>query len=87
MAEIFARMAKDKLHPIDLYVIDKVREMRNEREISQVKLAYLLDVSPGFIGDVESNKRVTKYSLKQINQLAEIFECSPKDFLPEKPIR
>lgn len=80
-------MAGKKLHSIDLFVIDKVKEMRQQKGLSQRELAYLLDMSPGFIGDIESGKRFAKYNLKHINKLAEIFECSPKDFLPEKPCK
>ena len=67
---------------IELFVISKVREYRNKLGISQSDLAFRLDVSPGFIGKVESNNSPSKYNLKHINKLAEIFNCSPKDFLP-----
>jgi transcriptional regulator with XRE-family HTH domain len=76
-----------KLSPIDQYFIDKFREMRKENNLSHTSLAYLLDMSPGYIGDAESGKRGAKYNLKHINKLAEILECSPKDFLPGKPIK
>ncbi|MEC3876027.1 helix-turn-helix domain-containing protein [Chryseobacterium salviniae] len=72
------------LEPIEQYVIDIVRKMRLEKKISQKELAYSLDLSIGFIGDVESYKSRAKYNLSHINRLAEIFECSPKDFLPEQ---
>lgn len=72
------------LEPIEQYVIDVVRKMRLEKKISQKELAYSLDLSIGFIGDVESYKSRAKYNLSHINRLAEIFECSPKDFLPEQ---
>ncbi|WP_324757774.1 helix-turn-helix domain-containing protein [Sphingobacterium thalpophilum] len=68
---------------IELYVIRKVKLMREERGISQARLAYLLDLSIGFIGHVESPKYPAKYNLNHLNKLAKIFECSPKDFLPE----
>jgi transcriptional regulator with XRE-family HTH domain len=71
---------------IEQFVIDKVREMRIEKGYSQRDLAHLLDLSIGFIGDVESSKSRAKYNLNHINKLAELFECSPKDFLPDNPI-
>lgn len=74
---------KSLLEPIEQYVIDIVRKMRLERKISQKELAYSLDLSIGFIGDVESSKSRAKYNLSHINKLAEIFECSPRDFLPQ----
>ncbi|MDC8099157.1 helix-turn-helix domain-containing protein [Chryseobacterium rhizosphaerae] len=72
------------LEPIEQYVIDTVRRMRMNKKISQKDLAYSLDLSIGFIGDVESYKSRAKYNLSHINRLAEVFDCSPKDFLPEQ---
>jgi transcriptional regulator with XRE-family HTH domain len=74
------------LEPIEQHVIDTVRRMRVEMGYSQKELAFMLDLSIGFIGDVESSKGRAKYNLSHINKLAEVFECSPKDFLPEKPL-
>jgi transcriptional regulator with XRE-family HTH domain len=68
--------------PIEQYVIDKVKEMRVARGFSQFELACLMNVSDGFIGKIESTKYATKYNLNHINRLSEIFDCSPKDFLP-----
>lgn len=72
---------------IEQYVIDTVKRLRTEKGISQKELAYLLDLSIGFIGDIESPKSRAKYNLNHINKLAEIFECSPKDFLPSDPLK
>ncbi|HVZ95446.1 MAG TPA: helix-turn-helix transcriptional regulator [Chitinophagaceae bacterium] len=69
---------------IELYVINTVKEKRIKKGWSQRELAYRLDVSIGFIGDVENPRRRAKYNLNHINRLAEIFDCSPRDFLPEK---
>lgn len=79
-------MKKAEITAIDQYVIDKVREMRKEKGISQRELANLLDMSYGFIGDVESPKEPAKYNLTHLNELAKIFKCSPKDFLPDVPL-
>jgi transcriptional regulator with XRE-family HTH domain len=71
---------------IDLFVINKVRERRLEKNISQAVLAYELGMSVGFIGKVESSKYPSHYNIKHLNQLAKILECSPQDFLPKKPL-
>jgi len=71
---------------IEKYVIDKVKEMRLSKGISQANLARLLDVSEGFIGNIENPNYRDKYNLNHLNELAKILECSPKDFLPEKPL-
>ena len=70
---------------IDQYVIDRVKEKRIERNLSQADLAYELDMSVGFIGKVESVKYPTHYNVKHLNDLAKILKCSPQDFLPRKP--
>jgi transcriptional regulator with XRE-family HTH domain len=71
---------------IDIYVIERVKEKRIEKNLSQADLAYELEMSVGFIGMVESSKYNTHYNLKHINDLAKILKCSPQDFLPKKPI-
>jgi len=71
---------------IELFVINKVREMRIKLNISQADLAHKLDLSVGFIGHVESLKHRAKYNLNHINKLAKIFNCSFQDFFPEAPI-
>ena len=58
---------------VEQYVIDAVREMRLKKGVSQKELANLLDVSIGFIGDVESPRSRAKYNLNHINALAKIF--------------
>ena len=53
---------------VDLFVINKVREKRKELGISQRGLAAILECSPSFIGQVESDKfdiKYTKFSLSR----------------------
>ena len=71
---------------IDLFVIEKVKSLRNEFGYSQAVLAVKLGVSDAFIGQIENPKVKSKYSIEQLNALAQIFECSPREFLPDKPI-
>lgn len=74
------------LEPVDIYVIERVKEIRIENGYSQSQLAYELDVSNGFIGMVESKKYAHKYSLAQLSKIAKIFKCSLWDIVPEKPM-
>ncbi len=83
-ADLVRIMSKSNLTPIEQYVVDKVREMRIARGLTVRDLANELEVSFGFIGDVESTKRRAKYKLEHLNKLAEVFECSPRDFLPKQ---
>lgn len=56
---------------VDLFVINKVREKRKELGISQRGLAAILECSPSFIGQVESDKFDIKYSVHQVFLIAQ----------------
>lgn len=71
---------------IDWYIITQVRQKRVEKGFGQDHIAIHLDVSTGYIGHIESPKFRAKYNTNQINELAKLFKCSPKDFMPEKPL-
>lgn len=76
-------MIKPLKSDIENFVINKVREKREQASLSQSQLAEELGVSNGFIGQVESSRYPAKYNLNHINRLAALFKCSPKDFLPD----
>ena len=71
---------------IDWYIISKVKEMRNAKKLEQDDIAIHLNVSSGFIGQIESPNFRAKYNNQHLNELAKLFKCSPKDFMPEKPL-
>ncbi len=79
-------MGKPSHSKIEQYIIDKVRERRLKLNISQAELAHQLDVSEGFIGNVESPNYRAKYNINHLNAIAKIFKCSPRDFWPKEPI-
>lgn len=79
-------MPKSLLTPIEQYVVDQVKRKRIERGLSQKDLAYEMEKSLGFIGDIENPKERAKYNLNHLNELAKVFKCSPREFLPEKPL-
>jgi transcriptional regulator with XRE-family HTH domain len=80
-------MAASRKSAIEAYVISKVKEKREEHRFSQSELAVRLNVSNGFIGQAESSKSPTKYNLNHLNQLAVIFGCSVKDFIPDEAFK
>jgi len=79
-------MPASKKSDIELFVISKAKEKREKAGLSQAELAFKLDVSLGFVGQAESPNHKSKYNLNHINKLAEIFSCSPQEFLPVKNI-
>lgn len=72
--------------PIDRYVIAQVRARREALGISQTQLSYLLDVSSSYIGQVESVRYPTRYTLERLNQIARALECRLHDLIPEQPL-
>ena len=71
---------------IELFVIQRIREIRIRQGISQSMLAYGIGVSAGFIGQVESPKYPAKYNLNHLNEIAQYLNCHLTDFFPKEPI-
>lgn len=69
---------------IDNYVIDKVREMRNKKKLSQKELSYAVNKTKGFVSMRETGP--SKYNIAHLNEIAIVLKCSPKDFLPDQPL-
>ena len=59
---------------------------RDASDKARITLADYINVSRGFIGDVENPKRRAKYNLHLINEIAKVLKCSPRDFLPPEPL-
>jgi DNA-binding XRE family transcriptional regulator len=72
--------------PIDQFVINKVKEKRNEIKLSQANLSITVGFAQAFVGHCENPTRRDKYNLQHLNELAKYFKCSIKDFLPDEPI-
>lgn len=70
----------------EIAIIDKVRKVRTEKGFSQDDIAAFLNVSRGFIGQIESPNSESKYNLNHLNKLAAAMKCSPKDFMPDKSV-
>lgn len=71
---------------IEQYVIERVREIRVSKGISQAKLAHLMDISVGFVGNVENPKHIAKWNLNHLNRISQVLDIPFKDFFPEKAI-
>ncbi len=67
---------------VERHLIARVKELRIQKGLSQSQLAHLLDVSPGFIGHVESSKDRAKYNLNILVKLKNILGCQYDDLLP-----
>lgn len=71
---------------IEIFIIEKVKEMRLQRDISQLALSQKLNMNDSFVSHVESEKRRAKYNIDHLNEIAKVFGCSPKDFWPDKAL-
>ena len=71
---------------IDQFVIDRVREMRKEHNMTQREFADAINLSSGYVGDIEARRGSVKYSLFHINEIAKVFKCSIWELLPEYPL-
>ena len=75
-----------ELTKIEKFIIQAVKSKRMEAGFTQIALSQKLNMSDSFVGHVETPKRRAKYNVNHINALAKVFKCSPKDFMPEKPL-
>lgn len=71
---------------IEQYVIDRVKALRMQKHISQVVLADSINVSKGFVGNVEVPSNDYKYNINHLNEIAKVLKCSIKDFFPDEPL-
>ena len=78
---------QDNIGRIEQYVIDYVRELRVTNNLLQEDIASILGTTKAFISNAESTNHRAKYNLKHIDKLAQYFNLSPRDFLPEKTLQ
>lgn len=78
---------QEHISPIEQYVIDFVRKYRAEKKLSQEDIGNILELSRSYIGDIESPNSRAKYNMTHINNLADHFGISPKEFFPDQAFR
>jgi len=68
-------------------IIQTIKKIRLEKNISQAKLSELLGISRGQIGNIENPNYTHKYTLKQILTICKHLDYPiEKIFIPEKKI-
>ncbi|PTQ92436.1 Cro/C1-type helix-turn-helix DNA-binding protein [Mucilaginibacter yixingensis] len=75
-----------ELTHIEQYVIEQVKLKRISKNISQDKLSIMMGLNEKFVSKVETTNRAEKYNINHLNKIAEILQCSIKDFFPEQPL-
>jgi len=76
----------DSLDQIEQYIIKRIKDIREEKGISQTSLSLAIGKSTSYISDIEAQSKTAKYNIKSLNLIAIALGCSIKDFLPEDPI-
>lgn len=57
-------------------VINRIRQLRIDNDISQIGMANIIEVSNGQIGNIESPKFPHKYTLKQLYLISQHFRVT-----------
>ena len=73
-------MSAPKKTKFEIAVSDKVKEMRVEKGFSQEYIAGLLQLTTGFIGQVESPNHPRKYNLNHFCMGTAIIQGSCSDY-------
>lgn len=74
---------------IDLFVIDKVRELRGKciPYVSQVELSQRMGYADGYVGKVENFSSNARYNIRKLNLISNAFKLdTPQELLPNKTI-
>lgn len=67
------------------YIVESVKQERIKRNISQLKLAQILDFSsPNYVAKIETRKHNVSYNLIHLCKIAVAFDMEVVDFLPKE---
>ena len=79
-------MKKSGKSKFDQTVIELVKSVRLREGYTQKDVAVVINVQPGYIGQIESPNTKAKYNLNHLNSLSVEWNISPREFLPQKVI-
>ena len=69
-------------------IIQTIKRIRIERDISQAKLSELLGISRGQVGNIENPNYPHKYTLKQIVNVCEKLDVPIEQiFIPDQKVK
>lgn len=64
-------------------IVNKIRQLRLSKDMSQIQVATVLGVSPGQLGNIETPSRPHKYTLAQLSILCDELGVSIVDLFLE----
>lgn len=76
----------DSLDKIERFIISKVKEIRESKNITQEQLSLSIGKNITFISQIEAPSKKAKYNVVHLNLIAKALNCSPKDFWPDNPL-
>jgi transcriptional regulator with XRE-family HTH domain len=86
MSEAFTTI-KLKISEMDWFLINKVRELRKARNLSQTDLSDAMGLAEGVVGKIENPNNSAKYNIRHITLLTNALNCSPCEIMPGEPLK
>lgn len=80
-----ANLIEIEISSLDWYIINQVKKLRGDQDISQDELSVAMGFSEKFVGNVENPTSRKKYNIKHLNLIAKALNCSLQKLLPENP--
>jgi transcriptional regulator with XRE-family HTH domain len=80
-----ASVIEIEISSLDWYIINQVKKLRGDKEMSQDALSVAMGFSEKFVGNVENPSSIKKYNIKHLNLIAKTLNCTLRELLPEKP--
>lgn len=77
-------MRRTEKSKIQLFVSQKVKELREERNLTQEQFAERINRSRGYFSNRENPNCAMAFNLDAINEIAKEFKVSPKYFIPDE---
>lgn len=82
----FVEAEKKRKTQFEVKVMQVVKALRKELDITQEQLAFLVGVDHSFIGQIESLESQSKYKLDHLNRLAFKLDISPAVLMPASAV-
>lgn len=76
-------MPKEK-SKIQLFVSQKVRELRESNALTQEEFAERINRSRSFVANRENLYSSQAFNMDILNEIAKVFKVSPKHFMPDE---
>ncbi len=72
---------------IDYLLIIHIKEMRLNRNFTQLQLSQKMKLADGFVSKVETLTERAKYNIRHLPLLANAFSCSIQELIPRDKVR